>query len=107
MGCLQKGVLALTPDLTRVDNSKQITEHSYLVTREEIVHTGTMAKLVVLSAGWSWFERGNVDEGFALPTAFLDAGALGINVDCFFKNSKSRYIFRQLNIYSNKFDEGF
>lgn len=73
-----------TPNPTQKPENGPTPEHDYLVTAEEIAQTPLRAKLVVLSGGWSWFDRGYADEGFHLAGAFLAAGNLSMTQSGFF-----------------------
>lgn len=50
-------------------------EHSYIVTAAEVANLSLVAKLVVLSCGWSTSPReGSSSHLYFLPSAFLAAG---------------------------------
>ena len=63
-------------NLEKDDEQHCIMEKAFLITTEEIAECNMKAKVVVLSSGWSSYDRKSIDIGFKLPGAFLAAGII-------------------------------
>ena len=73
IACLKEGLLVFAPAPNRCCEDVP-SMHSYVVTAEEIMSLQLVARLVVLSGGCAPADRGYIDEGYLLPSAFLAAG---------------------------------
>ena len=54
-------------------------ERSYIVSAKDVATCPLVAKLVVISGGWSTYKRDKVEETNLLSSAFLVAGKIWLN----------------------------
>ena len=73
LACPTEGLLVTTPNVRGHEQGPPL-EQSYVVTSAEIVSVPLVAKLVVLSAGWSTYGRDKATTMMMVSSAFLTAG---------------------------------
>ncbi|XP_064648996.1 tetratricopeptide repeat protein 28-like [Lineus longissimus] len=73
-GCAHDGSLVMSPNVTYQESGPP-PGGAYLISNEEIRSACTMAKLVIISSGWSTYQRKYEERQLLLPSAFVLAGA--------------------------------
>lgn len=73
-GCWKEGYLVFTPGEIKLQSGPP-QQSSYILTLEDILHLKLRAKIVVLNVGYGPNRSKEcIPPGFALPSAFLNAG---------------------------------